>query len=307
MSSKAMAKALVLIVVAALAAGAAGWQKRAPMPSPRSEVAAAPFQGAVALLGGFSPGRTSRRADLYLPKRNRWRVLPDMPVASNHAMAASAGGRLYVVGGYGATQPFLRTTLVFDGKRWRRLAPLPEGRAAAAAAIVDGKLYVVGGVAPTGLAETALVLDLSTGTWSAMRGPSPREHLAAVAAGGRVHVLGGRLGGVDSNLATFEAYTPATGRWETLPPIPEARGGAGLALAGGLLVSVGGEGPDNSTIGSVYGYDLAGGSWRRLPDLPTPRHGLAVVGIRGKVYAIGGSPIADLGFSTVNEVLDPAP
>ena len=307
MSSEAMAKALVLIVVAALASGAAGWQKRAPMPSPRSEVAAAPFQGAVALLGGFSPGRTSKRADLYLPKRNRWRALPDLPVASNHAMAASAGGKLYVVGGYGGTQPFLRTTLVFDGKRWRRLAPMPQGRGAGAAAIVDGKLYVVGGVTPTGLAETAFVLDLETGTWSTMAGPSPREHLAAIATGGRMYVLGGRLGGVDSNLATFEAYTPATGRWETLPAIPEARGGAGLALADGLLVSVGGEGPDNTTFGTVYGYDLAAGSWRKLPDLPTPRHGLAVVGIKGKVYAIGGSPIADLGFSTANEVLDPVP
>jgi Kelch motif/Galactose oxidase, central domain len=303
-----MTKAFAVVAVAVLAAGAAGWQKRAPMPSPRSEVAAAPFQGAVAILGGFSPGRVSKRADLYLPKRNRWRALPDLPVAANHAMAASAGGKLYVVGGYATAQnPFLRTTLEFDGRRWRRLAPLPQGRAAGGAGIVDGKLYVVGGVAPTGLAETAFVLDLQSGAWSAIRGPSPREHLSAFAHGGKLYVLGGRLGGVDSNLDTFEAYSSATGRWETLPPEPEPRGGAGLALADGLLVSVGGEGPDATTIGKVYGYDLAGGVWRRLPDLPTPRHGLAVVGIRGKVYAIGGSPVADLGFSTANEALDPVP
>jgi hypothetical protein len=184
---------------------------------------------------------------------------------------------------------------------------MPEGRGAAAAAILDGKLYVVGGVSPTGFAETALVLDLATGAWSVMPGPSPREHLAAAAAGGRLYVLAGRLGGVDSNLTTFEAYDPATGRWETLPPIPEARGGFGLAYVDGLLVAVGGEGPDNSTIGSVYGYDVAGGAWRRLPDLPTPRHGLAVAAAAGRVYAIGGSPIADLGFSRANEYLDPAP
>ncbi len=89
--------------------------------------------------------------------------------------------------------------------------------------------------------------------------------------------------------------------------MPEPRGGAGLAFADGLLVSVGGEGPNAATFEKVYGYDLAGGAWRRLSDLPTPRHGLAVVGIRGKVYAIGGSPIADLGYSTANEALDPVP
>jgi N-acetylneuraminic acid mutarotase len=304
-----MVKALVLVVLVAtsLTSGAARWQKGTPMPSPRSEVAAAPFRSAVAIVGGFSPGRSSKRADLYLPQRKRWRALPDVPVAANHSMAASAGGKLFVVGGYGGTTPFLRTAFEFDGKRWRRLRPLPEGRAAGGAAIVDGKLYVVGGVAPTGLAETAFVLDLATNVWSTIPGPSPREHLSSIAAGGRVYVLAGRLGGVDSNLTTFEAYSPATGRWDALPPIPEARGGAGLAFAAGQLVSVGGEGPDNTTIASVYAYDLAAGSWRRLPDLPTPRHGLAVVGIRGKVYAIGGSPIADLGFSTANEILDPTP
>ncbi len=181
-----MTKALALIAVGVIALGAAGWQKRAPMPSPRSEVAAAPFRGGVAVVGGFSPGRISKRADLYLPKRNRWRALPDMPLASDHAMAVSAGGKLYVVGGYARAQnPFLRTTLEFDGKRWRRLAPLPQGRGAGAAAIVDGKLYVVGGVAPTGLAEMAFVLDLETGSWSTLPGPTPREHLAAIAHGGK--------------------------------------------------------------------------------------------------------------------------
>lgn len=300
-----MTKALLLVVVAALASGAAGWQKGAPMPSPRSEVAAAPFRGGIAIVGGFSPGRSSKRADLYLPGRNRWRALPDLPVAAHHSMAASAGGKLYVVGGYGLALPFLRAALVYDGKRWRRLKPMPQGRAAGGAAIVGGKLYIVGGVGPTGLAETAFALDLATGTWSTIPGPTPREHLAVAATGGRLYALAGRLGGVDSNLGTFEAYSPAEGRWETLPPVPEPRGGAGLAVAGGQLVSVGGEGPDNTTIGSVFAYELAGGTWRRLPDLPTPRHGLAVVGVRGKVYAVGGSPIADLGFSTANEYLHP--
>ena len=79
-----------------------------------------------------------------------------------------------------------------------------------------------------------------------------------------VRVLAGRLGGVDSNLSTFEAYMPATGRWETLTPIPEARGGSGLAFADGLLVSVGGEGPDNTTIGT---FDVS--RMRRQTSVPS--------------------------------------
>ena len=180
-------------------------------------------------------------------------------------MAAASGGKLYVVGGYGDARdlaPATRTST--DGKRWRNLAPMPTARAAGGAAIVGGKLYVIGGVAPKELARQAFALDLASGKWSTIAGPTPREHLAVTAAGGRVYALAGRLGGDDANLMTFEAYTPATGTWESLPPVPEPRGGTGAAVAGGLIVSVGGEEPEG-TIHSVYGYDLATGQWRRLP------------------------------------------
>jgi Kelch motif/Galactose oxidase, central domain len=303
-------RAAVLAVVVLVAPGASaadGWQRGAPLPAPHSELAAAAFRGGIAIVGGFrATGSNSRRVDLYLPGTNRWRRLPDLPLGLNHAAAASAGGRLYVVGGYG-DPPFLfrRAAFVLEGKRWRKLRPMPGPRAAAGAAIVGGTLYVMGGVTPSGLAETAFALDLQSGRWSTMPGPRPREHLAVADAAGRVYALAGREGGVDSNLAVFEAYSPETRTWSPLPPVPEPRSGTGLAPVGDVLVSVGGEGPNATTIGSVFGFDLESGAWRRLPDLPTPRHGLGVVAVGTKVYAIGGSPVADLGFSSVNEYLDP--
>jgi hypothetical protein len=158
-----MRSAFVLVVVLGLltsgASGAGGWQKGASMVSPRSKVAAAPFRGGIAVVGGYSPGRVSKKFELCQSARRRWRTLPDLPIAVNHATAASAGGRLYVVGGYGRPQLWVRAAFVFDGKRWKRLAPMPSPRGAAAATIASGKLYVLGGVAPSGLAETAFVLD----------------------------------------------------------------------------------------------------------------------------------------------------
>ncbi|HSJ95211.1 MAG TPA: kelch repeat-containing protein, partial [Gaiellaceae bacterium] len=245
---------------------------------------------------------------LYVPKTNRWRRLPALPVATHHAAAASAGGKLYVLGGYGRPPtPFLRSVFVLEGKRWRRLRPMPGPRAAAAAAVLDGKLYVVGGVAPAGLAPAAFALDLTTGRWSKIAGPTPREHLAAVAAEGRVFAVAGHTGGVDLNLGLVEAFDPREGRWTQLPPVPEARSGTGLARVGRTLVSVGGEGPNATTIRSVFGFDLDSGRWSSLPDLPTPRHGLAVAAVGTRVYAIGGSPVADLGFATTNEFLELGP
>ena len=292
-------------LLAAVALVASGWQQAAPMPRPRSEVAATPYGGGIALVGGFSGSCVNTRdVDLYLPATNTWRALPRLPIALNHAVAAGVGKRLYVAGGYGENPRFSRATFVYDGRRWKRLATMPGPRAAAGSAIVGGKWYVAGGVTPGAFAGTMLVLDLKTGRWSTAPGPTPREHLAVTAAKGKIYALAGRQGGYDTNLSTFEVYTPATGRWEKLPPVPESRGGTGLAAVGSLLVSVGGEEPAG-TIRSVYGFDTSSGSWRRLPDLPTPRHGLGVVAVGTTVYAIGGGDVPGCSTSPANEVLQP--
>lgn len=278
------------------------------MPFPRSEVAATPFRGGIAIVGGFSAGcRSVRNVDLYLPATNRWRRLPALPSALNHATAASAGGRLYVAGGYGNPPNFFRRdAFVLDGARWRRLPRMPGARGAAGSAIVGGKWYILGGRTTGGLARQALVFDLSTRVWSTMPGPTPREHLAVTAANGKLYVLGGRLGGADSNLDVFEVGDPSTGTWKRLPPVPEARGGTGLAAAGSVLVSVGGETLDR-TIGAVYGYDLGSNEWKRLPDLTSARHGLAVAAVGRRVYAIAGSPVPGCGTAATNEYLDVGP
>ena len=108
-----------------------------------------------------------------------------------------------------------------------------------------------------------LVLDLRRLRWSSVAGPTPREHLAVTASGGRVYVLAGRLGGIDTNLAVLEVYAPGRG-WHRLPPVPSPRGGTGAAVLGGRIVSAGGEEPAG-TIGSVYAYDIARARWSRLP------------------------------------------
>jgi N-acetylneuraminic acid mutarotase len=293
---------LAAAIVVALG-GATAWEERSPLPVPRTEVAAAPFRGDIAVVGGYLPDRSSSDdVDLYDPASDSWSRLPDLPVDVNHASAVSAGGKLYVVGGYGGPGVRLRNAYVFDGDSWRGLKPLPAARAAAGAAAVGGKLYVVGGVGPNGLARRAYALDLQSGRWTSIAGPTPREHLAATAAGGKVYAVAGRLAGLDTNLRVFEAYSPRTRRWTRLTPVPKSRGGTGVSFAKGLVVSVGGEAPQG-TIGSVYGYDIAKKRWRRLANLPTPRHGVGVATIAGRVYVIGGGTEPGLTVSGANEAL----
>jgi non-specific serine/threonine protein kinase len=291
-----------LTALASLAATA--WVAASPLTVPRTEVAAATLGGRIVVVGGFlASGGNSRRVDAYDPRAGRWERLPDLPVSVDHAAAASWRGRLVVVGGYGPDRQPLRAAFLYDGRRWSRLPPPPEERAAAAAAATaDGRVWVVGGRTRGGLAKQLLALDLKTLRWSAAAGPREREHLAATALGGRVYAIGGRLAGYDTNLRTVEAYDPRADRWQSLPDLPDARGGTGAAAIAGRVVSVGGESPAG-TNRTVWAFSPRAASWARLPDLPTPRHGLGVVALQGRVWTLAGGPEPGLTVSGAVESL----
>jgi N-acetylneuraminic acid mutarotase len=285
-------------------AGDPAWRRLAPAPSERTEVAAAAVGDRIYVLGGYAPdGATLATVEVYDTGADAWSAGPDLPVAVNHAMAATLDGILHVAGGNDGGGPS-RQVARLDGAAWRTLAPLPEARSAGGLVALDGRLYLAGGVAPGGLAAATLVYDPQADRWSEAPGlPTRREHLGAAAAGGRVYVVGGRVRGLGSNLAAAEAFDPAAGRWTALAPMPTARGGlAAAATAGGRVVAVGGEA--EATFPEAEAFDTGSGRWRSLPPLPTPRHGLGVVAVGEVVYVLAGGPQPGLHASAANEAID---
>jgi N-acetylneuraminic acid mutarotase len=303
-------RALVHAVLAVLLGGGLAsaapprWRTAAPVPVPRTEVAAALVGREIAVVGGFlANGQNTSRADAYSPARNRWRRLPSLPVRVDHAMAARRGSELYVVGGYGPGSVARATAFVLSRGRWSALPSLPAPRAAAGMAVAGGKLYVVGGVeAPGRLAQDAFAFDFDNLRWSLIAGPRPREHLGAAALGGVVYAVAGRTGGLDTNLDIVEAYDAAANRWHAIPRVPGRRGGTAAASVSGRLVSAGGEEP-GGTIRTVFAYNPGTRRWTSLPNLPRPRHGLGLVGYRGRAYALAGGPQPGLTVSGSNQVL----
>jgi N-acetylneuraminic acid mutarotase len=303
-----LALALAALLALAPSGGAAtkAWERHAPLPAPRTEVAAGSLAGEIAVVGGFNEdGSHSARADAYSPALDRWRRLPDLPATAHHAAAVGHKGRLYVLGGYGHDGRPLRSAYVFAGGRWRALPRLPFPRAAAGAAVARDRIVVAGGVVRVDgarLARNALAFDLRTRRWSVLPGPRPREHLGVTALAGVVYAVAGRRSGLDTNLGLFESYRPGDARWRRLSDVPDPRGGTGATALRGFVVSVGGEEP-GGTIREVYVYRAADRSWQRLEDLPTPRHGLGVAALGGRVYVIGGGPEPGLTVSSANESL----
>jgi N-acetylneuraminic acid mutarotase len=290
------------------AAGAAlEWRTHAPVPTPRTEVAAAALDGKIYVIGGFDDGGTVATVEIYDPVTDSWSDGPQLPIAVNHAMAASGGGDLYLFGGYRG--PGLNNAtdraFVFTNKAWRELPRMPATRAAGGASFARGKFWITGGVAPRGLATKTFSFDPDRRHWRTRAGVrTKREHLGVAAYKGRVYVVGGRTAGFATNLDAAERFIVDRRRWRKLPDLPTARGGlAATASSNGFIVAAGGEGPDG-TFDEVEAYDVESQNWMSLPRMPTARHGLGVVAIGSVIYVLAGGPQPGLTFTDANESLD---
>jgi hypothetical protein len=281
----------------------------ADMPVPRTEVAGAVLGGRIVVAGGLTPdGAASDRADFYDPATNRWAPAPALPLALHHSGMAALGDRVYVAGGYTnrAGQDWVAQSRVVSlgtGERaWREEPALGGTRGGLALAAAGGRLVAVGGTDNLGnlLARTEVFVP---GQRSWTPGPDmtePRDHLAAASSGGRVYAIAGRLGSLESNLATTESWDPtgAGGGWRREPRLNDTRGGTSAAEAGGRPCVAGGEEP-GATIASIE--CLAGGRWTEVATLRAPRHGLAVAGVGDRLHVIGGGTEPGLTVSGTHE------
>ena len=79
------------------------------------------------------------------------------------------------------------------------------------------------------------------GTWKS-KAPVPlaRNEVVAVAAGGKIYVLGGNNAGDKYDLATNEEYDPATDQWRTRAPMPKGANHLGATELNGRIYAVGG-------------------------------------------------------------------
>ena len=273
-----------------------GWQWRRDLPIARSAAAAAVRHGEIVLVGGragfFSKGRMalgSGRVEAFNPRTGRWRRLPTLPLPLTYPAAASAGERVYVVGGFDRRGTPLRRAFVLERGRWRALPHPPAARAAGGGVVLSQKLYVVGGRSASGLARNVLVFDLRTRRWSTALGPRPRAYLGVAAVRGRILAVGGRTHGLSSPTDLVESFEPSSRKWLSLAPAPVAASEVGAATLGERLVMIGGLTGDTTWASdSVYAFDVTTGNWTRMPDLPSATRGLAAAAVGGRLYALGG-------------------
>lgn len=143
--------------------------------------------------------------------------------------------------------------------------------------------------------------------------PTARANLASAAAkcpegllGSCVYAVGGTVtsGGGATGIDKFEAYSPASGTWATLPVLKTPRYGLAATTApcpagvkGDCVYALGGFGATAVAVDTVEAYSTETNAWLTLKPLPTKRGNLAAatapcpdgLGLRGVcVFAFGG-------------------
>jgi N-acetylneuraminic acid mutarotase len=322
----ALAAAVALVGAAALVVAADGDERGAPAPRgadgwgslepsifERTEVGAARIGDRIYVVGGFlSSGRTTSKVARYDISGDRWKRVPDLPIAVNHAGVTSLRGKLYVLGGnWPARGQDARSPRLYrfnpKRKRWRRLADAPTARSALAFVGRGRKLFAAGGTTASNDRVRKLeVFSLKSKRWR--RGPkmpTGRNHVGGAILAGRLYVTGGRPGPVNGGQTTVESYSIKARRWRTEPPLAVARSGhATVAAAGGLVAFGGEELGGGQTIEEVERFDPVAGSWSPLPEMVTPRHGLGGAAKGQRVFALEGGPQPALTYSRALEYLD---
>jgi N-acetylneuraminic acid mutarotase len=298
------------------------WRTAAPMPTKRTEVAAATLDGKIYVVGGFekpSLGNVMNFAitpsvEAYDPVMDRWTSKAPLPVGLHHVGIGVVGGRLYVIGGYtksGFTvwNP-VATVYAYDPAtdNWTERAPMPTARGALSVTEHDGKLYAIGGYDRKANNAQVEVYDPAQNVWtSGAPMPTPRDHLATATVTGKIYAIGGRIDGDYSrNLAVTERYDPTTDRWTPVSDLPTARSGITAAVVDGRIYVFGGE-KAVGTFQENEAYDSARDTWQSMAPMPTARHGLGSTVVQGRIYVISGGPSPGGSFSDLNEVFTPPP
>ncbi len=259
------------------------------------ESAAAYWDGKIYVAGGFD---TSRLVQIYDVARDAWEMGPALPRGTDNAGAVARDGKVYVVGGEGAS------LLIYDvaAGRWRTGAGLPRPKFSSAVELIGAEIHMVGGWSHNRANNVSLdhhdSYDLATGAYRPRAAaPTARNHALSGVIDGKLYVTGGRAPGHEGedaqNVTATEVYDPTTDQWAARAALPTARSGGASAVMDGKLYVLGGGLPGDEISAVVERYDPATDQWERLGDMPAAITGHRAVAINGSLYVLGGFAVKD--------------
>lgn len=264
------------------------WQAFAPIPEPRSSMAAATYNSNVYIIAGVGPQGISNKVFRYVTSEDQWEQLSDKPTPVADVKGVVIGEEIYVPGGRlndGTNSDVLE---VYDPRRdtWEQRASLPFGISGYALTDFEGEIYLFGGWDGEKVLDIVLRYDPVDDRWVSMSPmPTPRARAGAASAGGKIYVVGGWTG--SNNVNVSESYMPSRDRanetaWEPLESFDDDFEAYSAHSLSELIFVIGKEG--------IYYYSLQNETWNFFSNDPNIHiyKGSAVSSVEGYFFILGG-------------------
>jgi hypothetical protein len=287
-----------------------------------------------------SPQATLAFSAIMDGRETRWAQAGNIPLGgvSRHALARQ-GHEIYLVGGQQNLLVFPELTNQLqrfnaETGQWQILAPMPgSGYSNTTAVQLGGKIYVPGGFNgnTNEYDGTHWVYDITTDFWTTAP-PIPAGLLpggqtfawsqaAAEPSGAAYYLVGGlasqpALSPEAAIVADTFRFSPATGQWQKLLPMPVGRYAhtaawverfnLGLCVASGLTTGTDADDePVTILLTNAECYNpTGGGTWTATGPLNFPRYNAgSAIGPDGNWYVFGGMDVS--GAVPETEVYDP--
>jgi RNA polymerase sigma factor (sigma-70 family) len=242
--------------------------------------------------------RSPEKNSLLAPAKGggTWTQKADMPTA-RCCSGGAVDGKIYVIGGYINTAPWITTTTVEEydpaTNTWTAKADMPTTRASTSASVVNGIIYAIGGWSPnSGFSSTVEAYDPAADKWTKKASmPTQRDGFATGVVDEKIYIIGGHnWSGREAILSTVEVYDPATDKWTRKADMPTARWTSAACVIDGRIYVFGGR-PEwdwGPALTIVEVYDPATDTWSRASDMPRAKRDFAASVVDGKIYTFGG-------------------
>ena len=264
-----MKKALAAMLFIAACSSSTPAQHQSPSPSPTP-----------------TPSPTPSASPTPLPLQQ---MEPSLPAPVEETAAASAGGKLYVMGGFNAAGASLSSVYVFDGSSWSAGPRLPLALDHPSATTLDDRVYIAGGHSNGRDSARAFRLDGDHWTELAAMHYARGGH-ALVAVAGRLYALGGNT--TAGNVGAVEQYDPDANSWAVVGTLPQPRNHVmGFTPNGDTACVAGGRSPTTTRVDC---FDPVTRGWSRIVDLPVATSGGGAMAFpEGENIAIGGQDASE--------------
>ncbi|XP_048370604.1 kelch-like protein 22 isoform X2 [Sphaerodactylus townsendi] len=237
----------------------------------------------VYLIGGDNNVRGFRaefRCWRYDPRHNKWFQIQSLQQEHADLCVCVVDEYIYAVAGRDYHED-LREVERYNPitNIWEYVAPLKKEVYAHAGATLEGKMYITCGRRGEDYLKELHCYDPVTDRWESLAdGPVRRAWHGMAALLGRLYVIGGSNNdsGYRRDVHLVACYTPSTGQWTSVRPLPVGHGEPGIAVLRHKVYVLGGRSHNRGIrMDYVHIYDAERDDWEEGPPLEEDISGMA--------------------------------